>query len=182
MTSRKANLERKTRETCVCIELDIDGTGTFNVNCENQFLKHMIETLARYASFDINMNASGDNDHHLVEDVAISLGTCLKKALNESPIERMHTSIIPMDDALVMVSIDLIDRPFADIDCLDSLYSHFFRSLAMSSGITLHTLKLRGSDEHHIVEATFKALGVALKNAVTLRNTELSTKDSVKVK
>jgi len=182
MTGREAELERKTRETNVSIRLNIDGSGRFDVECDVRFLKHMVETFARYGSFDIAMKASGDDEHHIVEDVAITLGTAFKKALDDRPVERMSTSIIPMDDALVMVSVDIIDRPFAEIDCPDQLYRHFLRSFAMSSGITLHVVQIRGFDDHHLVEATFKALGTALKNAVSPRKTELSTKDKPKVK
>lgn len=174
-------MKRNTRETDVSVKLNIDGKGNFDVKCEIQFLKHMVETLARYASFDITMNATGDNDHHLIEDVAITLGTAFRKALNDSPVERMSTVVLPMDDALVMVSIDIIDRPFAEIDCPDPLYHHFLRSFAMSSGITLHVVNIRGFDDHHIIEATFKALGKALKNAVSPRDKELSTKDRPQV-
>jgi len=182
MIERAAELERSTRETNVSVELRIDGTGKFDVECSVQFLKHMIETFARYGSFDISMKASGDDDHHLIEDVAITLGAAFKKALDDRPVERISTVIIPMDDALMMVSVDIIDRPFADIDCPDQLYHHFLRSFAMSSGITLHVVEIRGFDDHHIIEATFKALGTALKNAVSPRKTELSTKDRPKVK
>jgi len=181
MTGRAAKLERSTRETQIFVELDIDGTGKFDVKCDIQFLKHMVETLARYASFDIKMKASGDNEHHLIEDAAITLGTAFKKALGTAPVERMATAILPMDDALVMASIDIVDRPYADIDCPDQLYHHFFRSFAMSAGITMHIMQIRGFDEHHIIEASFKTLGKALNIAVTPRKTELSTKDSVKV-
>ena len=181
MTARAAELERKTRETDISIELNIDGKGNFDDECDIQFLKHMVETLARYGSFDIKMKATGDNDHHLIEDVAIALGTAFRKALDDSPVERMSTVILPMDDALVMVSVDIIDRPFADIDCEDQLYHHFLRSFAMSSGITLHTVNIRGFDDHHMIEATFKALGKALRNSVVPRNTELSTKDRPRV-
>jgi imidazoleglycerol-phosphate dehydratase len=182
MTKRAVDFERKTRETNVSIKLNIDGSGKFDVECEISFLKHMVETLARYGSFDICMKASGDDEHHLVEDVAITIGTAFRKALDDAPVERMSTVIIPMDDALVMVSIDIIDRPFADIDCPDQLYHHFLRSFAMSSGITMHVVEIRGFDEHHIIEATFKALGTALKNAAAPRKTELSTKDRPRVK
>ncbi|MDR0508249.1 MAG: imidazoleglycerol-phosphate dehydratase [Candidatus Methanoplasma sp.] len=181
MTKRVTELERSTRETNISVELNIDGTGKFDVKCGVQFLKHMVETFARYGSFDICMKASGDDDHHLIEDTAITLGAAFKKALDDRPVERMSTVIIPMDDALMMVSVDIIDRPFAEIDCPDQLYHHFLRSFAMSSGITLHVVQIRGFDDHHIVEATFKALGTALKNAVSPRNTELSTKDRPKV-
>jgi len=182
MTGREAELERSTRETKVLIKLNLDGSGKFDVECNVPFLKHMVETLARYGSFDITMKAAGDDDHHLIEDVAIALGAIFKKALDGRPIERMASVTIPMDDALVTVSLDIIDRPFADIDCPNQLYHHFLRSFAMSAGITLHVVKIRGFDEHHIMEATFKALGTALKYAVYPRKTELSTKDKPKVK
>jgi len=181
MKSRSSKLERSTRETKVSIELNIDGKGKFDVKTDIQFLTHMVETLARYASFDIRLNATGDNDHHLIEDVAITLGQAFKDAIGDTPVERMATVTLPMDDALVMTSIDIVDRPFADIDCPDPLYHHFFRSFAMSAGVTLHIMEIRGFDEHHIVEASFKTLGKALKSAVVPRDIELSTKDTVKV-
>ncbi len=155
---RKARLERSTRETKVSVELDVDGTGKFDVDCDIQFLKHMTETFARYAQFDLVLKAGGDNDHHVIEDTAS-----------------------PMDDALVMVALDLVDRPYADIDCPDPLYTHFFRSFAMSAGITLHIVQIRGFDEHHLVEASFKALGKALYGATRPRGSLLSTKDAVKM-
>jgi len=182
MTGRTAELERSTRETNISIKLNLDGSGKFDVDCDVSFLKHMVETFARYGSFDIVMKASGNDDHHLVEDVAITLGTAFKKAVDGRSVERMSSVTVPMDDALMMVSVDIIDRPFAEIDCPDALYHHFLRSFAMSAGITLHVVMIRGFDDHHIVEATFKALGTALKNAVTPRKTELSTKDRPKVK
>jgi imidazoleglycerol-phosphate dehydratase len=181
MTDRTAKLNRSTRETQVELELGIDGKGIFDVQCDIQFLKHMTETLARYASFDILMKATGDNEHHLIEDTAIALGTAFRQALDGEPVERMSTQVVAMDDALVMVSVDIVDRPYADIDCPDQLYHHFFRSFAMSAGLTLHVMQLRGFDEHHIIEASFKALGKALGCAVARRETELSTKDNVKV-
>jgi len=181
MTKRAAELERSTRETNVSVALNIDGTGKFDIECSIQFLKHMVETFARYGSFDIKIKATGDDDHHLIEDVAITLGTAFKKALDDRPVERISTAVIPMDDALMMVSVDIVDRPFAEIDCPDQLYHHFLRSFAMSSGITLHVVMIRGFDDHHVIEATFKALGTALKNAVVPRKTELSTKDKAKV-
>lgn len=181
MKGRTAELERSTRETSVSVKLNIDGKGDYDVECDVQFLKHMVETLARYGSFDICMKATGDDDHHLIEDVAITLGNAFKKALDDTPVERFSTVILPMDDALMMVSVDIIDRPFADIDCPDQLYHHFLRSFAMSSGITMHVVEIRGFDEHHMIEATFKALGTALKNAVVPRTSELSTKDKPKV-
>lgn len=181
MTGRVAEIERSTRETQISVSLDIDGSGRFDVDCDIQFLKHMVETLARYASFDIRMSAHGDNDHHIIEDVAITIGTALAKALDGRPIERMATSVVPMDDALVMTSLDLVDRPYADVDCPHPDYHHFFRSFAMTAGITLHIMQIRGFDEHHIIEAGFKSMGRALKDALVVRETELSTKDRAKV-
>ena len=180
MTSRTAKLERSTRETKVTAELSLDGTGKFDVKCDIQFLKHMCETLARYADFDLKLTASGDNDHHVIEDTAITLGEAFKKAVGTGAVERTASCILPMDDALVMVAVDLVDRPYCDADCPDDLYAHFFRSFAMSAGITLHIVEIRGFDAHHIVEASFKALGKCLYQATRPRGTLLSTKDAVK--
>ncbi len=175
-------MERSTRETQIVTELYLDGTGASDVECEDQFFKHMTETMARYASFDLKLKAGGDNDHHITEDVAITLGTAFKKCLGDVPVERVATEFIPMDDALVMVSVDIVDRPYADIDCPDPLYSHFFRSLAMAAGLTLHISVLRGFDEHHMIEASFKALGRALYKATRVRGEILSTKDKVEIR
>ena len=177
MSARKSQIERSTRETRISVSLDLDGSGVFDVTSDIQFLKHMTETLARYASFDLAMSAVGDNDHHIIEDCAITVGKALRQALGDGPIERMATAVVPMDDALVMASLDLVDRPYADVDLPDPLYTHYMRSLAMSAGMTLHIVVIRGFDEHHIVEAAFKAVGKALSQAVRPRGTELSTKD-----
>ncbi len=179
MSSRTAKMERKTRETQISVELDIDGTGRYDVECDNQFLKHMIETFSRYSGMDISMKAAGDNEHHLIEDVGITLGKTFAKALDDKPIERMATSTVVMDDAMMMTSLDIVDRPYCEVDCPDMLYQHFMRSFAMSACITLHIVQIRGYDEHHIIEASFKSMGKALKDAVRYRDSELSTKDRV---
>ena len=100
-----------------------------------------------------------------------------RQAMGDAPIQRMGTAIVPMDDALVMSSLDLVDRPYADVDLPDPIYTHYMRSLAMSAGMTIHIVVIRGFDEHHIVEAAFKATGKALAAALSPRGTELSTKD-----
>jgi imidazoleglycerol-phosphate dehydratase len=182
MNGRASKIERKTKETKVCASIDLDGTGEYNIECSSGFLKHMIETLSRYSFMNIAMKAEGDDEHHLVEDVGITLGTAFRNALKDGPTERMATETVVMDDAMVTASIDIIDRPYAETDCPDPLYRHFFRSFAMSAGITLHILKIRGFDDHHIVEASFKALGRAIKEAVRKRETELSTKNKVSMK
>ena len=181
MAGRIAKIKRETRETNVSVELNLDGKGKFEVDCDLQFLKHMVETLARYADFDIKMSASGDNEHHLIEDVAITLGKAFKDALGDKPIERMATATVVMDDAMVMTSLDLVDRPYCEADCPDPLYVHFFRSFAMSAGITLHILVIRGFDDHHVIEAGFKSMGKALKDAVVVRKQTLSSKGDVKI-
>ena len=181
MSNRTTVIERKTRETQIKLDLNLDGSGKFDVECDIQFLKHMIETFARYSNMDIKLRATGDNDHHLIEDVGITLGKAFAKALGDAPIERMCTKTVVMDDALVMTSLDIVDRPYAEVDCPDPLYHHFFRSFAMSAGITLHIMVIRGFDEHHIIEAGFKSMGMAIKGAIVRRDSELSTKDKVKV-
>lgn len=173
---RKGNVSRKTKETEVEISLSLDGSGDTTIHCENQFLRHMLTTLATYASFDLEVRATGDNDHHLVEDVAIVLGLALRGAMGDQAVQRMGWATVPMDDALVSVSLDLIDRPYVDIDCPDPLYTHFLRSFAMSCGFTLHVMVERGFDDHHIVEATFKGLGIGLSQALIPRERMLSTK------
>ena len=182
MKGRVSKIERRTKETDISVTVGIDGTGVYDVKCGSRFLKHMIETLSRYSSVDMTVSADGDDEHHLAEDAAITLGTALKEAMGKVPIERMATKTVVMDDAMVTVSIDIIDRPYADIDCPDALYHHFFRSFAMSAGITLHILVIRGFDGHHITEASFKALGRCLKEALKIRDGELSTKDKASVK
>jgi imidazoleglycerol-phosphate dehydratase len=137
----------------------------------------MLSTLGRYADFDLTVRAEGDDIHHLIEDVGIVLGAALAQAKGKTPVERMASCTLPMDDALVTVSLDLVDRPFAELDCPDPLYHHFLRSFAMSAGMTLHVMVHRGFDEHHVVEATFKALGNCLSSALRIRSQELSTKE-----
>lgn len=176
---REAKLSRKTKETSISLTIHLDGSGRSKVSVDEQFLRHMLETWTKYSGFDLTLDATGDNDHHLIEDVAISLGTAFREALGERPVERVASAMVPMDDALVTVAVDIIDRPYADVDCPDPLYHHFFRSFAMSSGITFHGMVHRGMDDHHIIEATFKGLGLALKRAVVPREDILSTKDTV---
>jgi len=114
--------------------------------------------------------------------VAIVLGMAMREAIGDQPIQRIASSMVPMDDALVVVAMDLIDRPYVDIECPDQLYHHFLRSFAMTSGMTLHVKVVRGFDEHHIIEATIKALGRALSKAVAQRENLLSTKSKPKVR
>ncbi|NLL95401.1 MAG: imidazoleglycerol-phosphate dehydratase [Thermoplasmatales archaeon] len=182
MAPRKAELERQTRETRISVSVVLDGKGEYDVKCDDvPFLRHMVETLSRYSGVDIRMSAGGDNDHHIVEDAAISLGKAIAKAI-DGPIARFSTKTVAMDDALVMASIDIIDRPYAEVDCPDQLYAHFLRSFAMSLGMTLHVVQIRGEDAHHVVEASFKALGMCLREALAPVGDEISTKDKPRYK
>lgn len=176
---RRAELVRETRETKIKVKINIDGDGECKCDIPEGFLKHMVETLAKYSGADIEISARGDIEHHLVEDVAISLGRVYREALGSAPVKRIASATVPMDEALVQVSIDLIDRPFVHLDVPDQMYEHFLRSFAMELRATVHTIVLRGKDGHHITEATFKALGMALKEAMAPSKKVMSTKSNV---
>jgi imidazoleglycerol-phosphate dehydratase len=177
---RTAELTRETKETSVKVKLDIDGSGTCKCDIPDEFLRHMVETLAKYSGADLTVSAEGDLAHHLVEDVAITLGRAYSRALGDAPVKRIASATVPMDEALVQVTIDLIDRPYVHLDVPDQMYEHFLRSFAMELRATVHTMVVRGKDAHHIIEATFKALGLALKDAMVLVTGTVSTKSSVK--
>jgi len=177
---RYARVVRETRETKVCAEVTIDGTGDAKCDIPDEFLRHMVETLGRYSGIDLVIEARGDIDHHLIEDVAITLGRAYREAIAESSIRRIANAVVPMDEALVQVTVDLIDRPYVHLELPDQMYSHFIRSFAMEMRATIHTVVVRGVDDHHIVEATFKALGRALGEAMSRTESSVSTKASVK--
>lgn len=177
MRSRK--LRRKTKETTIEVDLEVDGEGKYSVQIDRQFTKHMVETLARYAGWNLKLRATGDNTHHIEEDVAIVLGKAFRDALGDAPVERIAHAVVPMDDALVLTAVDIVDRPFCDAPLPDPDYVHFFRSFAMDARINLHVDILRGRDEHHIVEAAFKSLGMALKMATRRTGAMKSTKAKV---
>jgi len=177
---RVVQLSRETRETKISLKVNIDGLGQCRCDVPDEFLRHMVETLGKYSETDIEMSARGDIKHHLIEDVAISLGRAYREAIGEVPVRRIGSATVPMDEALAQVSVDLIDRPFVHLELPDKMYEHFIRSFAMELRATIHTILLRGKDEHHIVEATFKALGLALKDSMTPSNSAMSTKSAVK--
>jgi imidazoleglycerol-phosphate dehydratase len=176
---RSCSIRRRTRETDISLTIDLDGSGRSKVKVPDEFLRHMIETLSKYSGFDITLSAKGDIEHHLIEDVAITLGRGLREAIDDKPIRRIADAIIPMDEALVMASLDLIDRPYVDVDIPDIMFEHFFRSFAMEARATIHSQVIRGEDAHHIIEATFKAIGACLREATRLREDLLSTKSKV---
>lgn len=179
-SARTARVSRETKETRVIVDLRLDGSGDSRCEIPDDFLRHMVETLAKYSGVDLKMSARGDIAHHLVEDVAITLGRAYRQALGDGPIKRIANATVPMDEALAQASVDLIDRPFVHLEVPDQMYEHFLRSFAMELRATLHTVTIRGKDQHHITEATFKAVGLALRDAMTPSERTVSTKSSVK--
>ncbi len=177
--SRSKRISRKTKETDVTVKLDLDGTGKYAIDLPDKWLKHMLESVARFGKFDLEIKASGDFNHHIVEDVALTIGKVLREALQKRPVQRVGTATIPMDEALVTVSVDLVDRPYCQVELPDEMMEHFFRSLALEARITLHNLVHRGKNFHHINEATFKAFGMALHQATRPAGELQSTKGKV---
>ena len=179
MPARRAEVHRATKETDIALEIDLDGSGVAEVSTGIGFFDHMLELFAHHSRFDLRLKASGDLDvdgHHTVEDIGLALGQALREALGDKRgICRYGASLLPMDEALAMVAVDLSGRPFFAHDLQlagvrigefeGDLTPHFLRSLATQSGMTLHVRLLAGSDAHHIVEAVFKGFARALSQA-----------------
>jgi imidazoleglycerol-phosphate dehydratase len=174
-----SRIERETNETRIVLDIR-SGSGAADVETGERFLDHMVETLARYAGLDLELTASGDLRHHLVEDVAIALGLALAGEVPERA-ERYGWALLPMDEALVQAAIDLGGRPFYAGRLPSGLYEHFLRSFATNLGATLHVKVVRGSDRHHIVEAAVKATGLALRQALAEGDSVFSTKGAVRM-
>ncbi len=168
---------RETKETQIRIEL-ARGTGAAAVDTSVPFLDHMLVTLARYSGLDVTVHARGDLRHHLVEDVGIAFGEALR-AFAPATAARYGDRTIPMDDALVHAAVDLGGRPFYEGPLPAKLYDHWMRSFADNARATVHLRVLRGTDRHHVVEAAFKALGLALRDALVETGAVFSTKGSV---
>lgn len=173
---------RQTSETSVTVTLDAFPAGGASVNAAttNAFLDHMLTALGRYAGLDLKVEATGDLPHHLIEDVAITLGLALRDEIPEA-CTRYADATVVMDEAMVQVALDLVGRFYYEGPVPSSLYDHFLRSFAENARITLHVRVLRGSDRHHVVEAAFKALGLALAKAMAPGTTVFSTKGVVKI-
>ena len=174
-----SKLARQTKETTIVAEVRI-GAGEADVRSGDRFLAHMVETLARYAGLDVTLEATGDLRHHLVEDVAIVLGTALADEVPERST-RYGWAQVPMDEALVEAAIDVGGRPYYVGKLPSKLYTHFLHSFATNLGATLHVRVLRGSDRHHVVEAAIKATGLALRQALVEGDAVFSTKGAVQV-
>jgi len=169
---------RETRETRVRVRLAA-LPGESCIATGNAFLDHMLVTLARYSGWTLDVSASGDLLHHLVEDVALTLGATVRDGC-AGPCARFGHRVVPMDDALVEVAIDAGGRPYYQGRLPSSLYEHWMRSFAIEAGLTLHVRVLRGRDRHHVVEAAFKALGMALRDAQRGSDELTSTKGAVR--
>ncbi|MHA1264349.1 MAG: imidazoleglycerol-phosphate dehydratase HisB [Candidatus Helarchaeota archaeon] len=175
--SRKIKIDRSTAETEIHLELNLDGTGTSMIETNIQFLSHMLTLLTKHSQIDLILKCKGDLKHHIVEDVAIVLGQALEKALGDKRgISRYGVSYIPMDETLARCIIDLSGRAYLITklgltqqeveDIPTTLLSHFFDTFVKNARITLHIEILYGTDEHHKVEAAFKAFARALKQAI----------------
>tara|TARA_R110002124_G_scaffold168986_1_gene336552 strand:+ start:507 stop:1094 length:588 start_codon:yes stop_codon:yes gene_type:complete len=179
---RQTSLTRTTAETDVTVEINLDGTGAYDNQTGVGFFDHMLDQLARHSLIDMTVRAKGDlhiDDHHTVEDVGITLGQALAKALGDKRgIRRYGACLLPMDDALVRTALDLSARPFLiwnvdlptqRIGAFDTeLVREFFQAFATQGGITLHVDMLHGLNSHHIVEAAFKSVARALREAVEI--------------
>ena len=194
--NRISKMERNTKETEISLCLNIDGNGTSNVNTGIGFFNHMLEGFSKHGFFDLDVSVNGDLDvdgHHTLEDTGIVLGNAIKNAIGDKKgIKRYGYFILPMDDALVLCSIDLCGRPYLSFDCNfptemigdfeTQLVNEFFYALSYSAMMNIHIKLLSGFNSHHIAEAVFKAFAKALDEATTKDeriNDVLSTKGSL---
>ncbi len=176
---RAATIKRETKETKISLELNLDGSGKWQIDTGLKMFDHLLAQLAQHGRFDLNISATGDDQHHLIEDVAICLGRAFSEALGEKrSITRMGDASVPMDDALAMVAVDISGRgytvlelPFSDNDMAGfptDLIRHFLESFAIEARLNLHARVLYGINDHHKAEALFKALGRALDTATRI--------------
>lgn len=177
---RTSTIARKTKETNIKISLNLNGTGKYDIKTGYDFFDHLLASFAKHGGFDLKLKASGDNEHHIVEDVAIALGEAFKKALGDKRgIRRFGFSIVPMDDVLILVAVDIGGRAYCNNDLKfrrkkiedlsAEMISHFLESFSSEFRINLHAKLLAGANEHHKAEALFKALGIALRDACEVR-------------
>ncbi len=179
---RTAEISRKTAETDITLQINLDGTGSYDNQTGVGFFDHMLDQLARHALIDMKIRAAGDlhiDDHHTVEDVGIALGQAIAQAVGDKRgIVRYGSCLLPMDEALVRAALDISGRPYLvwdvemtapKIGTFDTeLVREFFTALATNAGLTLHVHKLEGFNSHHIAEASFKAVARALRDALEI--------------
>ena len=180
--SRKAEISRKTKETSIRVDLNIDGKGKYKIDTGIGFLNHMLEQLSKHSSIDINLIAKGDTHidlHHTTEDTGIAIGECLKKASKKFiGIKRYAHAMIPMDETLTRVAIDVSNRPYLiwkvklkveKLGEMDTeLFKEWFQAFSQAAGITLHIENVYGDNSHHIIESCFKGLARSLREALEI--------------
>jgi len=180
--NRKAKVSRKTKETNISVDLNIDGKGKYKIDTGIGFLNHMLEQLSKHSSIDINLKAKGDTHidlHHTTEDTGIAIGECLKKASKKFiGIRRYAHAMIPMDETLTRVAIDVSNRPnliwnvklkvekLGEMDT--ELFKEWFQAFSQAAGITLHIENVYGDNSHHIIESCFKGLARSLREAIEI--------------
>ena len=192
--NRKAKISRKTKETSITVEVNIDGKGKYKIDTGIGFLDHMLEQLSKHSLMDINVKAKGDTHidlHHTTEDTGIAIGEAINKAAGDRKgIKRYASSMIPMDETLSRVSIDVSNRPYLiwkvnlkveKLGEMDTeLFKEWFQAFSQSAGITLHVENIYGENSHHKIESCYKGLARSLKDAFTIdqriRNSVPSTK------
>lgn len=179
---RKVDISRKTKETDISLTLNLDGTGVAKINSGCGFFDHMLELFTRHGRFDIDLTCVGDvqvDYHHTVEDVGIVLGQAFKKALGDMKgITRYGTTILPMDESLILTSLDISGRSYLRYDLPVratkigdfpvELVEEFLLAFVRHAGITLHVVKMAGTNSHHVIEGAFKSLARSLKDAVKI--------------
>jgi imidazoleglycerol-phosphate dehydratase len=181
-STRRAELRRETKETTISLTLDVDGSGTTHVSTGIPFFDHMLEQLGKHAGFDLTIDAKGDLEvdlHHTVEDVGIVLGNALREALGDKRgVRRFANSLVPLDEALVEVAVDLSGRPFLvyTVDPISEwigtfdpqLCEEFWKGFVDGARLTLHLRSISGKNGHHVIEASFKGVARALRDAVKI--------------
>jgi len=192
--SRTAHLTRETKETTVDLVLEVDGSGAARADTGIPFFDHMLEQIGKHAGFDLSIDAKGDLEidlHHTVEDVGIVLGTALKDALGDKAgVRRFASALVPLDEALVQIALDLSGRPFLvyEVDPISEwigtfdpqLMEEFWRAFTFGAAITLHMRSISGKNGHHIIEASCKGVARALRDAVRVEGTGVpSTKGTL---
>ncbi len=195
--TRKAKILRKTKETTISAEVNLDGKGSYKIKTQIGFLDHMLEQLSKHSLIDIKLNVKGDTHidlHHSTEDTGIALGEAIKKAAGKfKGIKRYSSALIPMDETLTRVAIDVSGRPYLiwkvnlkveKLGEMDTeLFKEWFQAFSQSAGITLHVENIYGENSHHKIESCFKALAKTLKEALTvdkrIKNSIPSTKGSI---
>ena len=179
---RKAKISRKTKETSINVEVNIDGKGKYKIDTGIGFLNHMLEQLSKHSLIDLNVKAKGDTHidlHHTTEDVGIAIGECIKKASNKfKGIKRYAHAMIPMDETLSRVAMDVSNRPYLiwkvklkveKLGEMDTeLFKEWFQAFSQTAGVTLHIENIYGDNSHHIIESCFKGLARTLRTALEI--------------